>query len=172
VLARPHWLLAGAALGALVLAAGGPAKTIPPCYGSQLRGTFSVINGSAGAGSISYVLRLQNRSAKTCFVSGLPTLRLVGRTGKQLPTKVIAAFRPGLTAARVVLRPGARAKTEARFSPDIPGPGEPQRSQCEPKAYRVRVTVSPGGGTLVGPVLPPTPVCEHGTMSVRALSAA
>jgi hypothetical protein len=34
----------------------------------------------------------------------------------------------------------------------------------------VRITPPPGGGTFVGPVTPPTPVCEHGTISLRALS--
>jgi uncharacterized protein DUF4232 len=132
-----------------------------------------VIPGSPGAGGISYMLRLRNRSSRTCFVSGLAGLRLLGKTGRPLPTKVTAAFRPGLTAVRVVLRPGHWAKAEARFSPDIPGPGEPQTTgPCEPKAYRVRITPPPGGGTLVGPVSPPTPVCEHGGISLKALSAA
>ena len=82
-------------------------------------------------------------------------------------------FRPGLTAVKVTLRHGKAAKADARFSPDIPGPGEPQTgAPCEPKAYKVRVTVPPGGGTLLAPVLPPTKVCVHGNMSVRALSAA
>jgi hypothetical protein len=73
----------------------------------------------------------------------------------------------------VTLRHGRAAKADARFSPDIPGPGEPQTgAPCEPKAYKVRVTVPPGGGTLLAPVLPATKVCVHGNMSVTALSAA
>jgi hypothetical protein len=153
---------------ALALAAGSPA----PCTAAQLGGTFSAIYGSAGAGSISYALRLRNRSRQTCFVSGLAGLRLLGKTGRPLPTHVVPAFRGGLTAVRVVLRPGARAKATARFSPDIPGPGEPQTAQCEPKAYKVRVTPPPGGGTLLAPVSPPTPVCEHGQLQLSALSRA
>ena len=155
---------------ALVAALASPAA-FQPCRASQLGGSFTVIPGSPGAGNISYLLRLRNRSSKTCFVSGLTQLRLLSKTGRPLPTKVVPVFRPGLTAVRVVLRPGRSAKAEARFSPDIPGPGEPQtRGPCEPKAYRVRITPPPGGGTLVGPVTPPTPVCEHGTISLRALS--
>ena len=155
---------------ALVAALASPAA-LQPCTASQLNGSFTVIPGSPGAGNISYLLRLRNRSAKTCFVSGLAQLRLLSNNGRPLPTKVVPVFRPGLTAVRVVLRPGRSAKAEARFSPDIPGPGEPQtRGPCEPKAYRVRITPPPGGGTLVGPVTPPTPVCEHGTISLRALS--
>src|SRR5262245_34069889 len=159
-------------LGA-VLALSAPHATVQPCVAAQLTGSFAGVPGSAGAGNIVYRLRLRNRSSRTCFVSGLAGLRLLGRTGRPLPTKVVPAFRPGLTAVHVVLRPGQTAKAEARFSPDIPGPGEPQTTgPCEPKAYRVRIAPPPGGGTLVGPVLPPTPVCEHGGMSLKALSRA
>jgi Domain of unknown function (DUF4232) len=159
-------------LGA-ALALSAPPATVQPCVAAQLTGSFTGVPGSAGAGNIVYQLRLRNRSTRTCFVSGLPGLRLLGKTGRPLPTKVTPAFRPGLTAVRVVLRPGQAAKADARFSPDIPGPGEPQiRGPCEPKAYKVRVTPPPGGGTLVVPVLPPTSVCEHGRMSLKALTAA
>jgi hypothetical protein len=82
-----------------------------------------------------------------------------------------AGFPPGLTAVRVVLRAGGRAKATARFTPDVPGPTEPTDAQCEPTAYTVRVT-PPGGGTLIAPVEPPTPVCVHGRISLSALSPA
>jgi hypothetical protein len=167
VLART---LVAASLGALVIAAGGPAAPVSPCTGSMLAGTFSVIPGSAGAGNIVYALRLRNRSRQTCFVSGLAGLRLLGKTGRAVPTHVEPAFRPGLTAVRVLLRPGARAKATARFSPDVPGTNEPVFRQCEPTAYRVRVTPPPGRGTLIAPIVPPTPVCEHGHLSLSALS--
>ena len=160
-----------AVLGALALATASPA-TVRPCVGSQLAGSFRVVYGSAGAGNIVYALRLRNRSWRTCFVSGLAGLRLLGKTGRALPTRVTPAFRPGLTAVRVVLRPGQVARADARFTPDVPGPGEPVGKQCEPTAYRVRVRPPPGGGTLVAPLSPPTPVCVHGRISLRALSRA
>jgi uncharacterized protein DUF4232 len=163
-------LLAAVATAALVLATGGSAATVEPCTGSMLSGTFSVIRGSAGAGNIVYALTLRNRSRHACFVSGLVGLRLLGKTGRALPTRVEPAFRAGLTAMRVVLRPGAHAKATARFTPDVPGPNEPTGRQCEPTAYRVRVTPPPGGGTLVAPVSPPTPVCVHGRMWLSVLS--
>jgi hypothetical protein len=168
---RSILVLAAGVVG-LTLAAGGSASTVAPCTGAQLSGTFSVVYGSAGAGNIVYALRLRNRSKQTCFVSGLAGLRLLGKTGRALPTHVVPAFRGGLTAVRVVLAPGRRAKATARFSPDVPGPGEGATRQCEPTAYRVRVTPPPGGGTLVAPVTPPTPVCEHGSLQLSALSAA
>jgi len=170
VLGRANLALAAAALGSLALAGSGPASTVAPCTGAPLSGTFSAVYGSAGAGNISYALRLTNRSRQACFVSGLAGLRLLGRTGRPLPTKVVPAFRPGLTAVRVVLNPDGRAKATARFSPDVPGPGEPTGKTCEPTAYRVRVTPPPGGGTLVARVTPPTPVCEHGQIVLSALS--
>jgi hypothetical protein len=138
----------------------------------MLTGTFSVIPGSAGAGNIVYALRLRNRSTRTCFVSGLAGLRLLGKTGRALATHVAPAFRPGLTAVRVDLRPGARAKATARFTPDIPGPGEPTDGPCEPTAFHVRVAPPPGGGTLIAPVAPPTMVCVHGALSLSALGPA
>ncbi len=173
MLARSHLALAAVVLAGLVLATAGPASPVRPCTGSSLSGTFSVIPGSAGAGNIVYALRLTNRSQQTCFVSGLAGLRLLGRAGRPLPTQVVPAFRGALTAVRVVLRPGRRAKATARFSPDVPGTGEPVSGrQCEPTAFKVRVTPPPGGGTLIARVTPSTPVCEHGGIQLSALSAA
>jgi len=143
----------------------------PACVGRDLTGTFAGVPGSAGAGSISYNLRLRNRSSRTCFVSGLPQLQLVGRTGKALPTHVRASHPGALTAVRVVVRPGGYTAATARFSPDVPGVGEGGYGPCEPKAYRARVTIPPGGGIVVVPLIPATPVCEHGSMTFSVLVA-
>ena len=62
---RPHWLLGIAVLAALAFASGGPAMAVEPCKASQLTGTFKVILGSPGAGSISYRLRLTNTTGPT-----------------------------------------------------------------------------------------------------------
>ncbi len=179
MLARPHCLLLVAALAApAVTPCGSAASTTSPapaapCRGAQLSGRFKVVPGSAGAGNIVYALRLTNRSGRTCFVSGLAGLRLLDSRGRPLPTKVEPAFRPGLTAVKVILRRGGTARVDARFSPDVPGPGEPVAGRrCEPVAYRVRVTPPPGGGTLVAPITPPTSVCVSGQISLRALSPA
>lgn len=159
-------------IGAFVLAWGSSAAAVAPCTAAQLTGTFKVIPGSAGAGNIVYRLRLRNHSAKPCVVSGVAGLRLLSKTGKPLPTKVTRA-RPGLGLALILLRPGKAARADGRFTPDVPGPGEPvDRRQCEPTAYKVRVTVPPSGGKLVAPVLPATPVCVHGRISLTSLSAA
>jgi uncharacterized protein DUF4232 len=158
-------LAALAAVGATT-AAGVAAAPTALCPGSALSGSFSAVRGSAGAGSITYLLVLRNRSPKQCAVSGIPELRLLGRAGNPLPTHVAPA-RPGLaTAVLVRLAPGAYASASARLSPDVPGPGEPVSGRlCEPTAYKLRVSAR-GGGTTVVPIVKPTPVCEHGSLFV------
>jgi Protein of unknown function (DUF4232) len=149
-------------------AAGG---AVPFCRGSALAGTFSVVPGSAGAGGITYVLALRNRSTRACAVTGLPVLQLLGRYGRKLPTHVRAARVGIATAVLVTLRPGALTSVTARFSPDVPGPGEPVAGRrCELTAYKLRVTARGGGSTVV-PIVKPTPVCEHGSLSVSVYVA-
>jgi hypothetical protein len=142
---------------------------VTSCTGGQLAGRFAAVYGSAGAGNISYKLVLENVSARSCTVTGLPQGQLLGKTKRKLPTHVRAAHPGQLTAILVTLRPRESTYATARFSPDVPGPGEQGIGACEPKAYWFRVT-APGGGTTAAKVLPPTPVCEHGTMSFSAYS--
>jgi hypothetical protein len=93
-----------------------------------------------------------------------------------LPTNV-SAERPGeATAAKIVLQPGASAKADARFSPDVPGPGEPATQPspgtpqgCEPTAHQLQVTV--GGSSVTVPIAPPTAVCSHGALRMSLLAA-
>ena len=156
---------------AALAAAGGRSAIVPACRGGDLGGVFVVVQGTAGAGGISYTLRLHNRSSAACFVTGIPGLRLLGRAGAPLPTHVRPSHPGALTAVRVVLKPGAYAAATARFSPDVPGPGEPAtKRQCEPTAYHLRVSPS-GGGSVVVPISPPTPICEHGQLFMSVLVA-
>jgi Protein of unknown function (DUF4232) len=160
-------LLAGALLGGRAEAD----RATSFCTGSQLTGAFTAVPGSAGAGNIVYKLVVRNRSATTCAVSGLPNVTLLGRHGKKLPTHVRAAMPNLLTAVLVRLSHGEAATATARFSPDIPGPGEQTLGACEAKAFTMAVH-APGGGTTVVPVAPPTPVCEHGQLQFRAFALA
>jgi hypothetical protein len=140
----------------------------------MLTGTFKVIPGSPGAGNIVYRLRLTDAGTGACFVTGLPGVQLLDASGRKLPTKSTFAGRPGmLTAVMVPLAPHSGVATlTARFSPDVPGPGEPiTGSQCERTAYKLRVSPS-GGGSVVVPISPPTPVCEHGTLQLTSLTRA
>ena len=126
------------------------------------------MRGSAGAGSISYRLTLTNVSAGACSLTGLPKAVLLSKTGKALPTRISPAFRGGLTAVLLTLRRGRSAHAVARFSPDVPGVGEGRPGKpCEPVAYRLRVTPNGGGSTTVS-ILPPTSVCEHGSLRFSA----
>jgi hypothetical protein len=138
------------------------------CKGSQLRGTFAVIPGSAGAGNIVYRLTLENASKTQCAVTGLPQGRLLGKKGNPLPTHIRAAHPGALTAVLVRLAPGRKAYANARFSPDVPGPGEPVAGRnCEPMSWYLRVAAR-GGGTTKAKISPPTPVCEHGQLQFGA----
>jgi hypothetical protein len=143
----------------------------PACSSARLSGSFAVIPGSAGAGQISYGLRVTNTSDSECYVTGLPQLQLLDAQGGALQTSVSAAQPGQATAAKIVLQPSAAAKSEARFSPDVPGQGEGQAGQpCEPVAHQVQVTAT-GGGTFVVPVKPPTSVCEHGSLRMSPYAA-
>jgi Protein of unknown function (DUF4232) len=157
---------------AAVVGSAAATQTTPLCTGAALTGRFAVVPGSAGAGNIVYQLVLRNRSSRTCAVTGLPSLALLGRFGKALPTHVRAASANTLTAVIVRLAPGKSARATARFSPDIPGPGEPVVGrQCERTSYRAAVH-APGGGNVIVPIAPPTPVCEHGQLQFSAYQKA
>jgi hypothetical protein len=161
------------ALSLLVLAAAssttaGASTRVGSCTGSQLAGTFRLVPGSAGAGNVTYALALKNVSTRQCTVSGLPQGRLLNRAGKPLPTHVRAAFPGALTAVLVRLAPGKATRATARFSPDVPGTGEPVAGRnCEPVSYWLRVA-APGGGTTKVKLAPATPVCEHGQLLFSA----
>jgi hypothetical protein len=139
------------------------------CTGDAMSGSFTVIRGSAGAGQISYRLRVKNDSPVACFVSGLPIVQLLDQAGHDLPTNVQPAKPGTATAARIILQPGASATAEARFSPDVPGGSEQTDGPCEPKAYTLRVSLA--GAPLDVPITPPTPVCERGTLSFSLFTA-
>ena len=141
------------------------------CTGGMLTGTFKAIPNSAGAGNIVYRLNVTNTSKKTCGVTGIPGLTLLDAAGKKLPTHARFSGMPGtLSAVLVTLKPGGTATLTARFSPDIPGPGEPVTGRaCERTAYKLRVAPS-GGGSLVVPISPATPVCEHGGLQITVFT--
>jgi Protein of unknown function (DUF4232) len=142
----------------------GARSATPSCSGAQLAGSFKSIAGSAGAGSVGYALVLRNRSQETCTIYGLPSVRLIGKSGKLLPTKAVRQSPASMAIVLVTLAPGQGARATARFSPDVPGVGEPtQGARCEPVAYRLRVKAQ-GSGTTTVAISPPTAVCEHGRL--------
>ena len=140
------------------------------CLASALAGAFAGIPGSAGAGQISYRLRLTNQGDSACSLTGVPSAQLLAQNGSKLPTNIEPARPSDTNAAPVVLSPGDAAIADARFSPDVPGTGDVQGPQCEPKAYTLRVTV--GSGEVDAPITPATPVCERGSLFFSSYAAA
>jgi hypothetical protein len=146
------------------------AQLTSPCTAGDLSGSFAVVPGSAGAGNIVYALHLENTSRAPCTVTGIPGVTLLDRRGRKLPTRPFPAHPGALTAVLVTLAPGKSATATARFSPDVPGPGEPVSGRsCEPVAYTLLVRPN-GGGSLRAPIRPPTSVCEHGSMTWSVLT--
>src|SRR5439155_17411387 len=93
-------------------------------------------------------------------------LQLLGGYGRWLRPHGAPARRGIAPAALITVTPGGYPSVTARFSPHVPGPGEPVSArQCEPTAYKLRVRAQGGGSTVV-PVVKPTPVCEHGSLFV------
>ena len=138
--------------------------TASPCTGDELKATFAVQDGSAGAGNITSTLTLTDGSSSACTLSGLPAVQLFDKNGNELPTH--ASQEPGSNLPAATLQPGGSLAYDARFSPTVPGQGDNQSGRCQPTAATLRVT-APGGGTVDAQVTPPTPVCEQGSLSLR-----
>jgi len=136
------------------------AAALAECKGSQVTGTFAVVPGSQGAGQISYELRLTNSSPVECYIRNLPEpVQLLDAGGTSLPTNALGTT----LVEQVTVGPGDVAVAEARFSRSVPGSGDSQSGQCQPKATTLRLTLA-DNSTTDAPVRPPTSVCEHGTL--------
>ncbi|MDX6441597.1 MAG: hypothetical protein QOE43_1326 [Gaiellaceae bacterium] len=142
-----------------VFVAPGCSQAAAGCSG--LTGSFTAVPNSAGAGNIVYTLRLHKTGTGSCVLQGLPQVRLLGTGGKALPTKVLPD--PRFKPKTFVLRAGHTASAQARFTPDVPGPGEQSTGTCEPIAHTLRVDAA--GTTVVVAIHPPTRVCVHGRMT-------
>jgi hypothetical protein len=140
----------------------GSGSSAAPCSASDVSATFAVEPGSAGAGNIVYKLTVTNTSSSACSVTGLPAVQLLDATHKPLPTHPTAQF-PGTNEPVVTVDPGHTAVSEARFSPDVNGPGE-SSNPCEPKASILRVSF--GSGSVDATIDPATSVCSHGLLQL------
>lgn len=156
-------------------AASGTASGTARCHTQDLSASFTVVNGSAGAGNISYNLRLTNTSGRLCTIYGFPGMLLLNARHQPLPTNVVW---DSLVAKRLVwLIPGGSAASTVRLSPDVPGAGDNgtpapgQQWTCEPTAYDIEVTPPDETTQLVTAVAPATPVCSRGMMQASALIA-
>ena len=147
------------------------AAGVSRCHTSELSAYFTVVIGSAAAGSISYNLRLTNTSPNQCTIYGYAGMLLLDANHKPLPTNV--QWDSLVPKELVRLGPGGSVAATVRFSPDVPGTGDnfARYGTCEPTAYYTEVTPPDETTQLVPAVSPPTPVCERGTMAVSAFIA-
>jgi hypothetical protein len=136
----------------------------PRCAPAHVSAMMTQIPGSGSAGHIDYRVAIKNRGAASCTLGNHPGLRLLKTNGQRLPTHVTKLGRQRL----VTITPGHSASARLHFSPDIPGPLEPVRGLCQPVAHKVTVFLTPTK-SVVGPVRPPTPVCEHGAIAEKPL---
>jgi len=117
--------------------------------------------------SADYGLALSNTGANTCYLDGVPGLRLLSTTGAALPTRVRTSV-----PYPIVLGHHHEVSLLATFaSISRPGSGEPSHGPCEPKAAAVQISPHPGEGHLSAGLAPPTTVCHRGTMTLSGLVA-
>jgi hypothetical protein len=138
-----------------------------PCVASGLKGSFLIVPGSAGAGHVDARAVLTNISAAPCTTFGYVGLQLLGASDTPLPTHVVRA--PG-SEPHITLAPGGSASALARFSPDIPGPGDSQSGACQPVAQGTEITPPNDTHFVVAPGLMSS-VCSQGTIDLNPLQA-
>jgi hypothetical protein len=169
--------IAAAALCIALLAAGcGSTKTVTTtqtvtktvtktvsateCTAGDVKATFDVVPGSAGAGNIVHALKLANSSSSACELA-LTGFQLLDANGNDVPTNVTPPTGATILAASESLG------YHARFSPDVNGTGDNTNGQCQPTSATLRITLA-GGGTVDAPIQPPTSVCEKGSMNLTS----
>jgi hypothetical protein len=150
-----------------------PASTAAPthaaggaCTTAEMpSGTWKVVPDSQGAGHVAADLAFQNTSGHTCTIAGFPGLSLLASNDHPLPTNVLKDTSLAVTTIKVA--PGAWVHSEMRYSPNIPGPGEPQSGQCEPTAVHA-LALLPGDSAWTHVTLGnPTTVCEKGEVQAK-----
>ena len=65
------------------------ATSAPLCLASQLQVAYLMGPSGGGAGNISIVLGIRNRSARPCELRGWPILKLLASNGAELPTREV-----------------------------------------------------------------------------------
>jgi uncharacterized protein DUF4232 len=157
-----------AALGVVLLAfAAGTANgstPLPRCHTPGLH--VYLLPSGAAAGSYSFDIAFQNRSGHACFVYGYPGLGLQDAHHRVMPSHVtwgssLARRDPGRHL--VVLKPGRAAFANVSAS-DVPFGDE----QCRPSGW---LEVTPPDERSFRLVRFTAPACDHGHLTVTALSA-
>ena len=125
-----------------------------------------LLPSGAAAGSYAFDIAFQNRSGHACFVYGYPGLGLQDAHHRAMPSRVtwgssIARHDPGRR--RVVLKPG-RAAFASLSASDVPFGNE----RCRPSGW---LEVTPPDERSFRLVRFAGPACDHGHLTVTALSA-
>lgn len=139
------------------------------CGTAALSGAFTLVPGSAGAGSVVYNIKLTNTTSRSCTLYGHPGLLLLDEHGAALPTHV--QWNSKVAATRIMLAPHESASASARFSPNVAGAGDATSGQCQPTATHIKITPPDETTQLIAAVAPATSVCERGALSVSSLVA-
>jgi hypothetical protein len=151
-------------LGAAFALPAGASTSVPRCHTAGLRAYL--LPGGAAAGTTAGDLALRNAGTRACFVYGHPGLGLEDGHHRLEPSRVtwgstIARRDPG--AHRVVLAPGKAAFANLSSS-DVPRGSE----RCVSSAW---LEVTPPDERTHRLVPFRGPVCDHGHLTVTALSA-
>jgi hypothetical protein len=141
------------------------AQAVALCTVENLKGSYSVIPGSASAGHIEARVVLTNSSSSACRTFGYVGMQLLDSNGAPVPTDVVR--QPG-TIQQITLNPGQSASAVSQFSPDIAGQGDSTSGNCQPVAQSTEVTPPNDTRFMVVPG-PGQPVCERGTIDMRPL---
>lgn len=140
----------------------------PACSATEMpSGTWRVVPDSQGAGHVAADIALQNTSGHTCTVTGFPGVSLLASNDHPLPTNVVKDN--AVAVKTLTVAPGGWVHSEMRYSPNVPGPGEPQNGgQCEPMTVHALAQL-PGSPKWSHITLDnPTPVCEKGQLQSKA----
>jgi len=131
-------------------------------------GTWKLIEGSNGAGHVAADIALQNTSKHSCTVSGYPAVSLLASDEHPLPTNVLHF---PATVTTLTVAPGGWIHSELRYSPNIPGDGEPATGNCEPETVHALAQL-PGDSAWAKVTLAnPTTVCEKGTLEAKPFTS-
>jgi hypothetical protein len=135
----------------------GPKK--PPCPTVPMHIQFTRWQATDPTGKEIYLLTVRNGYTKSCAL-GQPTVTLISKFGKYLPSHSIAS------STATVVGPYVKEYSKVSFSPTVPGLNDNQKGRCAPKAYRIKIAFAGSAGKVSSPVTPPTQVCEQGTMTL------
>jgi hypothetical protein len=158
--------VAALAVTLLALASGTAAgrTSVPRCHTGDLH--VYLLRAGAAAGSYARDIGFQNRGGHACFVYGYPGLGLEDAHHRAMASHVTwgsSIARPDPGRHRLVLEPG-RAAFASLSASDVPFGNE----HCRPSAW---LEVTPPDERSFRLVPFRGPACDHGHLTVTALSA-